>query len=228
MILPEKTLKTKKVFSFLQLNFLRMDYRQRILEEASVLFRDFGMKAVTMDMIAGKMGISKRTIYEVFKDKDELLKGVLQFMYEKQHTVLMNILNDSENTIEAIFKMIDLMVNHFQNMSPAFQMEIKKYHNEAFKKSGDKGMVPYKRNNEEIIERGIKEGIFRDDIDIGITNKCMLEAVRMSNDKDLFPPEEYINKDVIKNVYISYLRGISTKKGIGLINSYDRHYKKMT
>ncbi|MCE5346320.1 MAG: TetR/AcrR family transcriptional regulator [Bacteroidales bacterium] len=202
-----------------------MDYKKRILEEAAVLFRDFGMKAVTMDMIAGKMGISKRTIYEVFKDKDELLKGVMQLMYEKQHTAFTNILNDSGNTIEAIFKMIDLMINHFQNMSPAFLLEIKRYHNDVFKKSGDHGMFPYLRNNEEIIERGIKEGLFRNDIDINITNKCMLEAVRMSTDKDLFPPEEYVNKDVIKNVYISYLRGISTKKGIEMISLYERHYK---
>ena len=57
-----------------------MDYRQKIIEEASVMFRTYGIRAVTMDMLAGRLGISKRTIYEVFSDKDELLKGVLKWM----------------------------------------------------------------------------------------------------------------------------------------------------
>ena len=57
-----------------------MDYRQRITEEAANMFRTYGIRAVTMDMLANRLGISKRTIYEIFTDKDELLKGVLMWM----------------------------------------------------------------------------------------------------------------------------------------------------
>jgi AcrR family transcriptional regulator len=59
-----------------------MDYRQTIVEEAAVMFRTYGIRAVTMDMLASHLGISKRTIYEVFRDKDELLQGVLKWMRE--------------------------------------------------------------------------------------------------------------------------------------------------
>ena len=55
-----------------------------------------------------------------------------------------------------------------------------------------------------------------------ITNKCLLEVARMSNDKDVFPPDDFINKDVIRNFYINYLRGISTQKGLDLINFYEK------
>ena len=198
-----------------------MDYKHRIIEEAAIMFRTYGIRAVTMDMLASQMGISKRTIYEVFHDKDELLKGVLKWMTEKQKEVMARILSESDNVIVAIFKMLDLMNDHFQKMSPAFQMDIKRLHRDVLNNIGEQNELPYYRNNSEILIRGIKEGVFRDDIDVEIINKCMLEVARMSNDKDIFPPDAFFNKDVIRNFYINYLRGISTQKGLDLINFYE-------
>ena len=198
-----------------------MDYKHRIIEEAAIMFRTYGIRAVTMDMLASQMGISKRTIYEVFHDKDELLKGVLKWMTEKQKEVMARILSESDNVIVAIFKMLDLMNDHFQKMSPAFQMDIKRLHRDVLNNIGEQNELPYYRNNSEILIRGIKEGVFRDDIDVEIINKCMLEVARMSNDKDIFPPDAFLNKDVIRNFYINYLRGISTQKGLDLIDFYE-------
>jgi AcrR family transcriptional regulator len=200
-----------------------MDYRQKITEEAAIMFRTYGIRAVTMDMLAAQLGISKRTIYEVFSDKDELLKGVLKWMSKKQHEVMSKIFSESDNVIEAIFKMLDLMTDHFQKMSPAFSMDMKRLHRNVFENPEEMKDLPYLQNNSEILIRGIKEGLFRDDIDIEITNKCLLEVVRMSNDNSVFPPDDFLNKDVIRNFYINYLRGISTQKGLELINQYETH-----
>jgi AcrR family transcriptional regulator len=199
-----------------------MDYRQKIIEEGAMMFRTYGIRAVTMDMLAANMGISKRTIYEVFSDKDELLKGVLKWMLVKQRELMTKIFSESENVIEAIFKMIDLMTDHFQRMSPAFQMDMQRLHRDVQKNREELIDLPYLSNNSEILNRGIKEGVFRDDIDVEITNKCMLEVARMSNDKNVFPPDDFANKDVIRNFYINYLRGISTRKGLDLINFYEK------
>jgi AcrR family transcriptional regulator len=199
-----------------------MDYRQRITEEAAVMFRTYGIRSVTMDMIANQMGISKRTIYEVFKDKDELLHGVLKWMNIRQRELMKKIFSETGNVIEAIFKMLDMMSAHFQDMSPAFQMDMKKYHNEIMKKISETNDLPYYGNNAEVIKRGIKEGVFREDINVEITNKCLLEVARMSNDKSVFPPDDFINKDVIRTFYINYLRGISTRKGLDLIDFYEK------
>jgi AcrR family transcriptional regulator len=199
-----------------------MDYRQKIIEEAAVMFRTYGIRAVTMDMLAANMSISKRTIYEVFNDKDELLKGVLKWMSQKQQELITRVFSESDNVIEAIFKMIDLMADHFQKMSPAFQMDMKKLHRDAIVSHGESGDLPYFSNNSEVIRRGIIEGVFRNDIDVEITNKCMLEVVRMSNDKNVFPPDAFLNKDVVRNFYINYLRGMSTQKGLDLINFYEK------
>lgn len=199
-----------------------MENRQRIIEEAALLFRTYGIRTVTMDMLASQMGISKRTIYEAFKDKDELLQGVLKWMTIRQREAMNKIFSETGNVIEAIFKMIDMMIDHFQNMSPAFQLDMKRYHNEILKKLSEKDELPYYRNHIEIIERGIKEGVFRDDIDVEIMNKCLFEVERMSNDKSVFPPDDFMNKDVMRIFYINFIRGISTQKGLDLINFYDK------
>ena len=199
-----------------------MDTRQRIIEEASMMFRTYGIRAVTMDMLANQMGMSKRTIYEIFRDKDELLNGVLDWMTEKQRGLMKDIMKGSENVIEAIFKILDIMTEHFRNMSPAFKLDMKKYHNDIVMKINDAGEVPYYVNNTDILLRGIREGIFRKDIDIAITNKCLVEVVRMSNDKDLFPPDNFSDQDVVRDFFINYLRGISTQKGLDLINFYEK------
>lgn len=199
-----------------------MDYRQRIVEEAALMFRTYGIRAVTMDTLASSMGISKRTIYEVFKDKDELLMGVLHWMHEKQREVMTRIYDESENVIDAIFKMLDLMSDHFNRMSPAFILDLKRYKKDILANMKEINEMPYYQTNTEILERGIREGLFRDDIDLNITNKCLFEVARMTNDKELFPPDDFMSKDVVRNFYINYLRGISTPKGLELINRYEK------
>jgi len=204
-----------------------MDYRQRIIEEASKMFRTYGIRAVTMDMLAGHMNISKRTIYEVFRDKDELLRGVLEWMAVKQKERTAEIMKDSDNVIEAIFRIIDLMMDHFQKVSPAFLMDIKRIHLEAIENAEKHNTIPYVDNNFEILKKGVEQGIFRNDINIELTNKCMLEVTKMTVDKDIFPPDHFPGSEVVKNLYISYLRGISTPKGLELIDKYDKtDYKK--
>lgn len=199
-----------------------MDYRQKIIEEGAMMFRTYGIRAVTMDMLASQLGISKRTIYEVFSDKEELLKGVLKWMVERQREIMTRVFSESENTIEAIFKMLDLMTDHFQKMSPAFQMDMKRLHMDLKKNPGELIDLPFFSNNSDILTRGIREGVFRDDIDVEITNKCLLEVARVTNDRNVFPPDYFENKDVIRSFYINYLRGISTQKGLDLINYYEK------
>ncbi len=199
-----------------------MDYRQRITEEAAVMFRTYGIKAVTMDMLAHQLGISKRTIYEVFRNKDELLQGVMKLMIEKQREMTIKIFQESDNTIEAIFRLLDLMNDHFKRMSPAFQMDMKRLSGKIMRLKDSMHELHYSDSNSEILRRGIEEGVFRDDIDLDITNKCMLEVARISNDDDLFSHDDYLNKDVMRNFYVNYLRGISTQKGLELIDFYDK------
>jgi AcrR family transcriptional regulator len=201
-----------------------MDIRDRIIEGAAELFRTYGIKSVTMDSLANHLGISKRTIYEAFSDKDELLIGVLKWMAEKQEELVKRVLADSENAIVAIFKLLEINMVHFQDMSPAFQTDMKKYYHDVLMKKVDKFEVPDYRNNIQLIERGIKEENFRKDINPDLVNRCLYSLVRTLMDQDLYPFEQFTRREVVKNTFICYLRGISTTEGVELINKLELEF----
>lgn len=199
-----------------------MDNRERITEGAAVLFRKYGMKSVTMDSIASHLGISKRTIYENFADKDELLKGVLGLMARKQKDFLRKILEESGNPIEAIFRVLEFNSDHFKSMSPAFQADIQKFYSSpANRKDCD---LPDYSNHQEIIEKGISEKYFREDLNPDLANRCLFYLGRSIMDDEMFPFDRFQRYDVIRNVFINYLRGISTQKGNELINKHEANF----
>ncbi|MGQ9621641.1 MAG: TetR/AcrR family transcriptional regulator [Bacteroidales bacterium] len=199
-----------------------MDNRSKIIEGAAGLFRKYGIKAVTMDIIAAHLGISKRTIYEIFADKNELLAGVLEVMARKQKDLVLKVLNESENAISAIFRLIEINLEHFHSMSPGFLDDIKKFHQEYLVKKNEKCPVPDFRNNQEVIERGIKEKLFRKDLDADIVNRTIHYMMLSVMNNDLFPYEEFTRKEVMRNTIINYLKGISTAEGLDIIRKLEK------
>jgi AcrR family transcriptional regulator len=194
-----------------------MDVRKRIVETAAGLFRTYGIRSVTMDSIAGHLGMSKRTIYEIFSDKDDLIVSVLKLMAEKQKSLIEKVLDSSDNSIEAIFRLLEMSRDHFQAMSPAFFADLKKYHHEVLVKSSEIEAMAEFKSNQEIIEKGMEERYFRNDIDPDIVNRCLYLLGRSVMDNDLFPYEQFTRHDIIKNIFINYLKGISTEKGLNMI-----------
>lgn len=199
-----------------------MENRERIIEGSAGLFRVYGIKSVTMDSIANHLGISKRTIYEIFSDKDDLLRAVLAWMVEKQKDLIRKVLKESENSIVAIFKLLEINRDHFQSMSPAFQADLKKYYMESLS-SGEREIPDY-RNHLEVIEKGMREKLFRKDINPDLVNRCLYFLGRSIMDNDMYPFDLFSRRDVIKNGFISYLKGISTEKGLILINELEQKF----
>ena len=201
-----------------------MEPRDRIVEGAAQLFKVYGIRSVTMDLIAGNLGISKRTIYEVFADKDELLVSVLQLMAEKQKILVSNILEDSANAIHAIFRLLESSRDHFQDMSPAFLSDLRKYHQDVLMKRSGKCEMPDYSNNIKVIEKGIREKLFRKDINPQIVNRCLYSLARSILDFELYPSDNFSRREVVQNVLINYLRGISTREGIELIDNFEARF----
>lgn len=201
-----------------------MEIKERIVEGAAGLFKTYGIRSVTMDSLATHLGMSKRTIYEVFADKDELLIAVLQLMAENQRDLVARVLENSENAIAAIFRLLEISRDHIQEMSPAFQADLKKYHNDVLKKKSNRCEMPDNRNNLAVIQKGISEKLFRNDINTEIVNNCLASlGVSVMND-ELYPFEKYSRKEVMKNVFLNYLRGISTAEGLELINKLETNF----
>jgi AcrR family transcriptional regulator len=203
-----------------------MDNRERIIEGAAGLFRKYGIKSVTMDSLAGHLGISKRTIYENFSDKDELLKGVLKSMTEKQKDLLKRILEQSGNPIEAIFRLLEVNRDHFQGMSPVFQEDVKKFYL-SMKDINDCDIPDYK-NHQEVIDRGIADGYFRTDVDSNLANRCLYYLGRSIMDDELYPFDLFSRNEVIRNTFLNYLKGISTPKGLDLIKKLESNFNRIS
>ncbi len=201
-----------------------MENRNRVIEGAAGLFRTYGIKSVTMDSIASNLGMSKRTIYEVFSDKDELVTAVLTWMAEKQKEQVTKILDESDNSIVAIFRMLELNRDYLQELTPAFQADLKKFHNDVLMKKSDKCEMPDYRNHQQVIERGIKEKLFRKTINPDLVNRCLYSLGRSIMDSELYPFESFSRHEVIKNVFINYLRGIATDEGHTLINKLEAKF----
>jgi TetR/AcrR family transcriptional regulator, cholesterol catabolism regulator len=201
-----------------------MDTRDRIIEGAAELFKAYGIKSVTMDSLANQFGISKRTIYEVFSDKDDLLMAVLGRMARQQKELAKRILDESENSIVAIFRMLEINRDSFQFMSPAFQSDLKKYHHDVLMKNLDNIELPDYKSNFQVIEKGIEEGLFRKDINPDLVNRCLYNLGRSIMDNDLYPYEMHSRHEVIKNIFFNYLRGISTDRGLDLINQLEKDF----
>jgi AcrR family transcriptional regulator len=201
-----------------------MDNRERIIEGAAGLFRIYGIKSVTMDSIANHLGMSKRTIYELFADKDELLIGVLNSMTKKQKELVKKVLDESDNAILAIFRLLEINRDHFQNMSPAFQADLKKFYQEVLIKNADKCEMPDYKSNQQVIESGIRQKLFRKDIDPDLVNRFLYLIFSSMLNQDLFPFEQFSTREVIRNGVLNFLRGISTNDGVELINKLEKKF----
>jgi AcrR family transcriptional regulator len=197
------------------------EYELRIITGAAELFRQFGIRAVTMDMIANHLGISKRTIYERFHDKDQLLFAVMDAMIGKRREKTDAILNTSPDAISAIFAMIRSGRDHAAMMNPLIGSDLRKYHSKVLSRLKEKCENPDHEASMKILETGVRQSLFRDDLNLEILSRAFSTIASMIMDENLFPPEKFQQRDLIRNIILNFLRGISTKKGIELIDSME-------
>ncbi len=202
-----------------------MDHRERITAAAVVLFMKFGIRSVTMDSIAHQLGMSKRTIYEYFANKDELLVSVINNMAAKQRNVFMKIMDESDNVIEALFEMLRIASTHFNNTNPTYFEDLKKYHYKVYEMICQKGDIKNFEMSLAMLRRGVEEKIFRDDINIEIVNAGIHSVIDATRDNEDLPPDKYSSFEIINNLLFNFLLGISTAKGQELINKYKKQKK---
>lgn len=197
-----------------------MELRERILKEADGLFCKFGIKRITMDDIARELGISKKTIYQHFKDKNELVYILIQEMLEMNMKVMDTRTANAANAIEEVF----LVVTHLQEMlsktNPMIFYDLHKYHPESWSLFKDFRFSYMKDCILKNIKWGIDEGYFRPEIKAEILALLRLEQVDMIFNQIVFPAGKFVMLEVMTEVTEHYLYGLCTLKGHKLINKY--------
>ena len=195
-----------------------MEVRDRILKEAAKEFFQLGIRNVTMDEIAYKLGISKRTIYETFKDKTELLITCLESYSEELKQKKEEIISNSSNVVESIFTFLKDGINTMNAINPVFINDLKKFYPEVWRNTYLNNKSKNLNLAYKLLRKGVNEGIFQKEINIDIVSKLIMEQMKILADEDIFPRDKYSVSEVFQSMVISFTRGISTKKGLDIID----------
>lgn len=194
-----------------------MKVRERIIVESGELFGKYGIRSMTMDALAEEMGISKRTIYERFKDKDTLLLEVIKHYKNQTREQAYDLIDKSDNVIEALFRIIKLTISQVAQMNPIFFHDFKKYHKGVFKEFAHPGDIRDFSITQKLFETGMEQGVFRDDLHLDIVNRALHSLFDLFGHDSSLVEAGFDRRDLFEHMIIPYFRGLSTKKGRKLL-----------
>lgn len=198
-----------------------MEMKERIIEKANELFTKYGIKCITMDEIASQLGISKKTIYQSFADKNELVSVVLHKHIDYARQLCLSNIEKSENAVHELVLARQMFCSMMQYINVSVLHDLQKYHPEVFTSFEDfrkKFLFNCILQN---LQRGISEKVYRDDIDVEIMSRLRLANVVISMDVELFPTQKFRFSDVEEEVVRHFLYGIVTAKGAKMMKKYN-------
>ncbi len=197
-------------------NSSRVDLKKRIVATSMEAFSSRGVKSVTMDEIAMMLGISKRTLYEVFEDKETLLIECLLTHRAKMNAFVDEVLANSSNVLEVILKCYKKSIEDYQRTNIRFFKEVKKYPkvNELI----DCNRKREREESVEFFEKGVAQGLFRSDVNFDIIHTLVYEQLDLLLSSELFA--RYSFMEVYEAIIFTFLRGVSTEKGDAILEKF--------
>ncbi len=197
-----------------------MELRDRIVSVAFELFMKYGVRSVTMDQISGHLGISKRTLYEIFRDKSELLRNGLDYYSNIKRKDAKEMIRQSDNVIETIYLLARKGEEMKQQINPLFFEDIRKYHPDVHVLITTESRYRDYSLTHDLLEKGINEGLFKKGLDIALVNNFFHQVMNIVMNEEIFPKDRYTHEDIFRNIIMPYLMGISTEKGQAQIRKY--------
>ena len=187
---------------------------EEILEKVSALYMKYGIKSITMDDVAKELCISKKTLYQHFTDKDDLVSKVVNYMLVQNDCDLSLLKNPEYNAIDVLLVISKKLNEIFKNINPATSYDLKKYHPKVWKEFVTSRRQHIFEHISENILKGIEQGLYREDFNINIIASLYVARMEMGMDKDLEMIEEYDFEEIFNTIFIYHIRGIANAKGI--------------
>jgi AcrR family transcriptional regulator len=197
-----------------------MSQMERILHGGEELFLKAGIKSVTMDDIAKHLGMSKKTIYQFFKDKNELVTALVKKKLKEDEEEMVEYISRSANVIEEMIAMTKCSEEMFSRINPIVIHDMQKYHPEAwaeFQRFKSEVLIS---TLEELLTKGIKQGYIRSEIDVRIVARMRVNTVELGFNTTIFPVAEFNTWKVQTQFLDHFNYGICTLKGYKLLNQY--------
>ncbi|HMG14437.1 MAG TPA: TetR/AcrR family transcriptional regulator [Saprospiraceae bacterium] len=202
-----------------------MDLKNKVIAESECLFIKYGIKSISMDDISSRLGISKKTLYQVVNDKEELVKKAIKHHMDQEREDLQLISSNSFDAIDEMVKVTQHVLEFFKRLNPITQFDLEKYYRDYY--------VKMKKQHFEFIyavikfnlEKGIKENIYRNDIDTDIISRLYIIKAMAILDDEIFPEAMYEKASIFKEHMIYHLKGIISEKGLSLFNQHIQSLK---
>lgn len=197
-----------------------MEVQERILDTAFHLFRQYGTRSITMDDIAVRMGISKKTLYAHFADKSDLVMNVMDRHLKLMQAQCIESRTQAKDAVEELFLVMKMLEERLRNMNPVAMMDLQKFHAKAFRLFEDHKnvfMLDMVRQN---LQRGIEEGLFRPDLEVDILAHFRTASAMFCFQPELFPMNGYDMTKVQRVLLEHFLYGVATLKGYKEIEKY--------
>jgi len=191
-----------------------MQMRDKILEKSNELFLNLGFKSVTMDEIAGALGVSKKTIYKYFKNKTDLVNAVTNHIFNIISSGINDICALKENPIDELFSIKQFVMYHLKDEKSSPQYQLQKYYPKIYMSLKQKQFNVMHDCVKENLTYGIELGVYRENIDVEFISRIYFTGIIGIKDKDQFPLNNYSMKTLMNYYYEYHLRGICTEKGI--------------
>jgi AcrR family transcriptional regulator len=199
-----------------------MEIKDRIKQKADELYRRYGIRSVTMDEIASQLGVSKKTIYHSFSDKNELVDEVIMDMLSFNRQCCQDYRSRSQNAIHEVFLAMDMLHVIFDNMNPSILHDIQRNHPLTFEKFKEFKYGYLFQIVKENIEKGIKEELYREEINPEVVAIARLETMMLPFNESLFPRRKFPMVMLHQQLIEYFLFGIASPKGYKLIVKYQK------
>ncbi|HYD22080.1 MAG TPA: TetR/AcrR family transcriptional regulator [Flavipsychrobacter sp.] len=203
-----------------------MEALTKILSAGVELFSQYGFKTITMDDIARRAGISKKTLYQHFANKEEVVREAVIWYKNHLDTQCRAMMEDTENAIEAMVRIKTMMDHSYKQTNPMVIMELQRYYPEGYKVFRESLVTQDVEAVKKNLQQGIEEGLYRENLNVDLVARFHIESALLLMQPNLMVNEREDLKAVNHEITELFLYGIMTPKGEKLYHKYKEKYLK--
>lgn len=204
------------------------DIKEKILKGAEDLFMKYGVRSISMDDIARHLSVSKKTLYQHFADKEDIVTMTCKAHLERHCREFEQINGKAKNAIEELANLSVCLKRNFEQINPSLLFDLQKYHPKAWSvwlNYKDKFIRESVVRN---LKQGIEEGYFRPEIDPEVIAAVRLELVEIVFDETIFPRDRFRLPEVQAQIFDHFVYGLVTEKGKKLYQKYKQLNKSQS
>ncbi len=202
-----------------------MGFKEEIITRSEQLFMRVGIKSVTMDDVSKELGISKKTLYQHFDNKDSLVEAVIDTHVEREQLCTEEIIQGAKDALDEMIRIGVFLASTIEDVSPSTLFDLQKYYYktwETLMKKQDEHIINSVVRN---IKKGITEGNYREDVNAEVIAKIYAKATYMIVDEIASPNSSFSRKEMIWELHNYHIHAIATPKGMKLWKKYNTEIK---